>query len=265
MVRARKELPDVGELLIATVKEIFEYGAYITLDEYGGMEAYLPWSEVATRWVRSIKDVLKENQKIVVKVIRVNRRSKQVDVSLKRVMESERRRKVLAWKRAQRAEKLLEMAATKLGRTLDDAYEEAGWKLEDYYGEILAGLEQAVMRGVEALLEAGVSEDWARVLYDVARKHIEIKKVKVAGVLTLRSVASDGVERIRKILTSMKSCVQGKDVEVRVYTLGAPRYRVEVIAADYKLAEQAMAAMLSDCRRLSKELGVEFSFERSKA
>lgn len=264
MVRSRKELPDVGDLLVATVKEIFEYGAYITLDEYGGMEAYLPWSEVATRWVRSIKDVLKENQKIVVKVIRVNRRNRQVDVSLKRVMESERRRKVLAWKRAERAEKILEIAAAKLGKTLGEAYKEAGWKLEDYYGEIFAGLEQAVMRGTEALTEAGVPEEWAKVLHEVACKHIEIKRVKVAGVLTLRSVARDGVERIRKVLMVMKSQVPEGGLEVKVYTLGAPRYKVEVTATDYKVAEQALSKMVSICRQLSRDLGIEFSFERSK-
>ena len=83
----RKPLPDVGEIVIATVKKVFEYGAYVTLDEYGGLEAYLPWSEVSSRWIRDIRDYLREGQKIAVKVIRVIRRKKQVDVSLKRVME----------------------------------------------------------------------------------------------------------------------------------------------------------------------------------
>jgi len=36
----RRQYPEVGELVVGTVKRIEEHGAYITLDEYGGVEAY---------------------------------------------------------------------------------------------------------------------------------------------------------------------------------------------------------------------------------
>ena len=40
MVRKRKPLPTVGELVVGTVTKVFDYGAYLNLDEYGGKEAY---------------------------------------------------------------------------------------------------------------------------------------------------------------------------------------------------------------------------------
>ncbi len=267
MVRMRrKELPEVGELVVGTVKKIYDYGAYLTLDEYGGIEAYLPWSEVASRWVRRIDEVIKEGQKVVVKVIRVHKHRKTVDVSLKRVTEGERRRKMLEWKRAQKAEKILEIAAQKLGKTLEDAYREAGWKIEEYYGELMAGLEQAVIRGPQALLEAGVPEEWAKVLAEEAARHIEVKKVKVSGVFTLRSLASDGVERIREVLLKAREAAKSaeKDIEVKLYTLGAPRYRIEITAYDYKTAEHALSEALRAAEETAKKLGVEYSFTREK-
>ncbi len=267
MVRMkRKELPDVGELVVGTVKKIYDYGAYLTLDEYGGIEAYLPWSEVASRWVRRIDEVIKEGQKVVVKVIRVHKHRKTVDVSLKRVTEGERRRKMLEWKRAQKAEKILEIAAQKLGKSLEDAYREAGWKIEEYYGELMAGLEQAVIRGPQALLEAGVPEEWAKVLAEEAARHIEIKRVKVSGVFTLRSLAPDGVERIREVLLKARDAAAGaeKDIEVKLYTIGAPRYRIEITAYDYKKAEHALSEALKAAEETAKKLGVEYSFTREK-
>jgi translation initiation factor 2 subunit 1 len=266
MVRKRKKMPSVGDLVVATVREVFEYGAYVTLDEYGDMQAYLPWSEVASRWVRNIRDLVKEGHKIVVKVIRVHARRGHIDVSLKRVSDNERRNKMIEWKRAQKAEKILEMAAKKLGKSLDDAYREAGWKLEDYYGEIMTGLEQAVMRGIDALLEAGVPEDWAKALKEEVDKHIEIKRVKIKGVLTLQSLEPDGVERIREVLRSAYTASQGDgDVRIRVYTIGPPRYRVEVEANDYKTAEKVLERIVETATRKARKLGVTASFVREKA
>ena len=260
----KKDLPSVGELVVGTVKVIYDYGAYLALDEYDGLEAYLPWSEVASRWIRSIRDVIKEGQKVVVKVIRVDKKRKHVDVSLKRVTEYERKKKMIEWKRAQKAEKILELAAQKLGKTLDEAYEEAGDKIVDYYGELMTGLEQAAMRGEEALLEAGVSPEWAKVIAEEAKRHIEIRRVKVFGTLVLRTLEGDGIERIRKILLEGESTAKSvsKDVEVEIYATGAPRYRIEIIANDYKTAEKALKKALERMEELAKKLNVEISFTR---
>ena len=109
MVRKRYRLPRVGELVIGTVKKVFDYGAYMDLDEYNNKEAYLPWSEVSSKWVKDIRDFVREGQKVVVKVIRIDRKREHIDVSMKRVNSTEQRRKLLEFKRAQRAEKLLEI------------------------------------------------------------------------------------------------------------------------------------------------------------
>ncbi|MCD6324050.1 MAG: translation initiation factor IF-2 subunit alpha [Desulfurococcales archaeon] len=265
MVRKRRHLPRVGELVIGTVKKVFDYGAYLDLDEYGGKEAYLPWSEVSSKWVRDIKDFVREGQKVVVKVIRVDKRKGHIDVSMKRVNATEQRRKMLEFKRAQRAEKMLEIAAKKLGKGLDEAYEEAGWPLEDYYGEIYAGLEEAAYRGPDALRDAGVPEEWIEPLMEEVKKHIKVKKVRIRGVITAWSTASDGVERIRKVLKEPLSKIEvPSDTAVRIYSIGAPRYRIEVSSIDYKKAEKVLSSYIENAQRLAKRSSVIFAFQREK-
>ncbi|RLE73321.1 MAG: translation initiation factor IF-2 subunit alpha [Thermoprotei archaeon] len=265
MVRKRRKLPARNELVIGTVKKIFEHGAFITLDEYGGIEAYCPLNEVSHSWFHHIREVLKEGQKRVFKVIRVNPVKMHIDVSLKRVSDAEKKDKIYEWKRAQRAEKLLEIAAKKLGKTLDDAYREAGWKMEDYFGEIYAGFEEAVLRGKKALTEAGLREPWLSIIYELAQAYVEIRKAKISGEFIVRCYERDGVERIKKVLTSWRDVLDKyRDVEVRMYTEGAPRYRVDLTALDYKTAESLLKDILSRVREEAVKQNCIIEFKRVK-
>jgi translation initiation factor 2 subunit 1 len=260
----RKEgLPSINELCIATVDKIFELGAYVKLDEYGGLEAYLPWNEVSSKWVKNIREVVKEGQKVVVKVIRVDRRKSQVDVSLKRVAEVERKRKIKEWKRARRAEKILETATKKLGATLEEAYSGVWLKLEKAYGDVLAGFEEAAAAGAEVLRKAGVPDKWVEVIMEEIPKHIKIKQVRVAGRLIMTTYEPDGVYRIREIFKALAETSK-EGVTVKMYTEGVPRYVVELVGSDYKVLEAALSELVNKAETLGKKLGVAVSFERIK-
>lgn len=266
-IKPRKPLPDVGELVVGTVKEVYDFGAYLDLDEYGGIRAFLPWSEIASRMVRNIRHVVRENQKVVVKVIRVYKKRGQVDVSLKRVTDAERRRKMMWWKRTLKAAAIIEKAAEELGRSNDEAHEIL-WKLNDYYGDALTALEQAVIYGVKPLLDAGIPEDWAKAIYEAAKTRIEVRQVKVSGILTLTSLESDGVERVRKVLLAAREAALSKDpehVKVRIYTVGVPRYRIDLVSHDYRILEEALSRAVERAREVSEDLNVSFKFERLKA
>ncbi|ABL78044.1 translation initiation factor IF-2 subunit alpha [Thermofilum pendens] len=262
MVRRREDVPSLNELVVGTVIDIQDHGAFVSLDEFGGLKAYIPLGEVSHSWFKNIRDVLKVGRKYVLKVIRVDRNKKLVDVSLRRVSEKERREKIIEWKRAQRAEKILEMAASKLNKTLDDAYREAGWKLEDHYGEIFRGLEEASARGEEALLEAGVSKQWAKVLAELARQGIKPKKVKLSALINLQCL-SKGIEGVKSTLTEWENVVSiPRDASVRVYTLGSPRYKLDIEAQSYKEGEKILAEIISVMEQAAKKNGCSFSYKR---
>ena len=125
MVRMRKEWPDEGDLVVGTVHKVLGYGAFASLEEYEGKEAFIHISEVSAGWVKNIRDYVRENQKIVARVLRVNPKKGHVDVSLKRIREDQRTRKIQQWKIEQKAEKLLEITAKTIGKDLDAAVSNA--------------------------------------------------------------------------------------------------------------------------------------------
>ncbi|MGC9060779.1 MAG: S1 RNA-binding domain-containing protein, partial [Thermoplasmata archaeon] len=106
--------PEDGELVVATVIKVENHGAYVALDEYGGLQGYIPIQEVSTGWVKFIRDFVREDQKVVAKVIRVDRNKKMIDLSLKYVTEHEKREKIKQWRNEKRGLKLFEIVAQKL-------------------------------------------------------------------------------------------------------------------------------------------------------
>ena len=78
-----QRLPEEGEIIIATVRQVTGYGTYVTLDEYNNMTSFLHISENVTGWIRNIERYVRPKQKAVLKVISVNRVRGEVVTSLK--------------------------------------------------------------------------------------------------------------------------------------------------------------------------------------
>ncbi len=253
MVLRKKEYPEIGEFVIATAVRLQEHGVYVSLDEYG-KNGYVPIGEVASTWVKNIKDFVKEGQKLVLKVIRIDERKGHIDLSLRKVTEREKKEKLIQWKKSKKAEKILEMAAKKLDKGVQDAVRLVGVSLEEKYGDLYAALEQLVQRGPKSALEAGIDQEWADALYDVSKDHIEAPMVQITGEVKLSTTRPEGVEDIKKALNEGIKAVDPKLAKVEMYTLGAPRYRLEISAKDYRVAEEQLKSAveaITNCFRKS--------------
>lgn len=240
MSSEKEEFPESGDLVIATVKTIAPYGAYVTLDEYSNKEGLLHISEVSSTWVKNIRDHVREGQKVVLKVLRVDIEKDHIDLSLRRVSGPERKEKLLRWKHDRKAESLLKIAAEKLGITPEEIYEKAGRKIEDSYRGLYEGLEEASELGEEALTKAGVPSNIAKGLSEIAQTKIRIPKVTIRGILELICFKPNGVEIIRKALINAKTSEKPPDAKIEIYVIGTPRYRVEIKARNYKDAERLL-------------------------
>src|SRR5947208_16656954 len=97
-------MPEPGEIVVCTVREITSHGIYVNLDQYGGMNGFLHVSEISTAWERNIERVAKPQQRAVLKVIRADRTRKEIDLALGQVTNEGRRAKNSEWQRADCAE-----------------------------------------------------------------------------------------------------------------------------------------------------------------
>lgn len=255
-------LPEPWELVIATITRVVPYGAYGTLDEYNNVEGLLHISELSTRWVKNIKDHVREGQKTVLKVLRVDPNKLHIDLSLRRVSDMERKKKLLQWKQENRGKKLLDTAAESIGISSDEAYEKMGILLEDHYGSIYLGMEQAVKIGEDALIKIGVPSKWATVLTQLVKSKISLPQVKIRGILVLKSNNPDGISLLKKAFTNAKNFKKPNNTDIQIYVTGAPMYRIEVTANSYKVAENLLEKSTKRTIKIMEDNGGEGRFIR---
>jgi translation initiation factor 2 subunit 1 len=251
------DLPDVGELVIATVTRITSHGAYASLDEHQGHEAFIHISEIASTWVRNIRNFVRESQKIVGKVLRVDMHRGQVDLSLRRVTKEHSRMKIQEWKRGQRGKRLLELAAERLKTTYEEAFEVAGKLMESNYSDMLEALEEAKEKGIKILRDIGIPKKWADILLELALAHVIVREVSLEVTVKLTCSSAEGVEGVRKALLAAQAIVAPTKGEV--FVDGAPRYRIRIKAKGAKDAESILDRAVEESLRIIEECGGEGS------
>lgn len=228
------QMPQVNDLVLAKVKKILPYGAFCSMDEYGNREAFLHISEVAPRWIKNIHEFLHEGQNLVCKVHRINPEKDQVDISLKRVSESEKKRKVKVVRFEKRAKKLFEVAS-KAAKASDEDIAKTKLALEEKFTNLIEAFEALSEEGESALDEVDIPKSMHDSLVEIAKKSIKKSKAILREVIQIASYAPDGVEIVKKVVGSIK---EPAGCELDIHYLGAPRYQVTLTAADYKQGQK---------------------------
>jgi len=262
MAERKPEYPEIGDLIIATIETVTDYGAYAKLDEYD-KRGLLHVSEISSSWIRNIHDFVRVGQKVVLKVLRVDPEKGHVDLSLRRVNKRERIEKVMSWKKERKAEALLKGVAEKVGLTVDEVYQKAGALIEEKY-PLYDGFEKAAIEGPEALTKLGIPEDLAKAFTDVARERIHVKLVKVKGTLEVHVLKPNGVKLIKEAFLDAEKAEKPEDADVRFYVMAAPKYNVEVAAANWKRAEEVLQKVTDAVVTNITKAGGTGSFKREK-
>ncbi len=227
--------PEYGDLVMATINTVMDYGAYANLDEYN-RRGFLHISEISSARRRNVRDFVRENQKLVLKVLRVDTEKGHIDLSLRRVNKRERIEKVKSWKEDRKGEALLYAVAERTGLTKEEANQQVGLVLEEKFG-LYAGFEKVAKEGVSAVTELGIPDNIAKIMAEVAEERIKIKMVKIRGVIEVRCTKRNGVKCIQEAFNKAKKAHQVKDAKIEFTVIAAPKYRIEVSADNWKRAE----------------------------
>lgn len=254
--------PEPRDLVIATVKKVVPYGAFCALDEFNDMEGFIHVSEVAPRWIKNVHEHVKEGQKIIVRVVRVIPEKNQVDLSIKRVTEADRVWKRETYRKTKRSDKLLEITAKKLKKTDTEFINELRKELEQGYETCFEALESLSYTTEEAREKLKhINEKTLNVLEEVVKENIKRQKINIHRNIILECFDSDGIEKIKKGFSNYKN--KSEEVVVDIKYVGAPMYKVNITAWDYKSGEKEFNEIIEGIKKAMKN--ARYTLETSES
>jgi len=246
--------PEVGDLVVCTVKKVLYHSVFVSLDEYKNLEGMIHISEIAPGRIRNLRDYVKEGKTIVCKVLSINRQGN-IDLSLRRVGSGLMVKKLNEHRQEEKAEKLLKQVGKELNLDLETMYKKVGYRAIEEHGSLHNFFQDVVVMGKGVIDRFKLDKKLADLLYNRITEKIKPIEVKVGGILTLKSYKSDGVSIIKSILTKLQS-------KAKISYLGAPKYKIDVYAPDYKSAETSLKNLVDLCINEIKKSGGFGEFEK---
>ncbi|NHJ24110.1 MAG: S1 RNA-binding domain-containing protein [Candidatus Lokiarchaeota archaeon] len=273
MVKNKTPFPKEGDFVIARVVDIQSQYIYVDLPDYEGLPSeetargMIHISEISSRWVKNIRSVVRINQKLVLRVIKVVYDKGQVDLSLRRVNSAQKDKVLKENKYANKFENLLQFLTEVEGvnLTLDQAYEMIGWPIKDQYTDYQEAVEALKEDGRELMNELNNVPDNIKELFlKIIDENVEISTVSIVGKLKLINTSGDGIDKIKDSISEASKVIKTpKETRKLSFSyLGAPFYRLEVISKDYIDAESILSESLSILERKTKEFEGSMEFIR---
>ena len=253
-----QEMPEQGEIILATVTKVMDHGAYVTLDEYDDVQGFLHISEIAPGWIRSVNRFVKDGEKKVLLVKKV--KAGDIDLSLKQVSKDQKKQKLKEVKKYEKGKTLLQNVQDKAKLT-DEEVEKIEDKIYTKFDSVYDAFMEIARNGIDIIKELKLAKKTTAAVEEICSK-IKLPSVEIRGIMEITNNKSDGVEIIKKTLLD----VIKKDSTMDITYLGAPKYRISITSEDFKSAEKSLKPIIEEIQtNIEKKKGLfKFTREDSK-
>ncbi len=260
------DFPSKGELIIGKCTKITPHGAYFLIEGYeklGDSAGFVHISELSKTWIRNIRKHIKEGQKTVSKVLRINPQRAEVDLSIRRTTDAQKRATLKIFKQESRAKSILGMSKDQL-KLDNEQMEVITDTLYTHFGQLVTALEKTRDNDYKILVDIGIEERVAKVIADLATKELESESVQLGGKLRCSLHVKNGLEIFKTAINdSIKQAKEDDASNVFVQNISAPDYRITIEADDWKKAEKSWKSFQNTLeKKISKHSPIIIEFSR---
>jgi translation initiation factor 2 subunit 1 len=134
------EYPNVNDLVMCKITEIFDDGAYVELLEYNNIKGMILKSEITRKRKQNVKQITREGKDEVLKVIRIDTAQGYIDLSKKDVKTDEIDAFQEYYGKSKQVHNIMKSIAMKIKvKKLEELYKLFGWELYREYKHAYEG------------------------------------------------------------------------------------------------------------------------------
>lgn len=225
-----------GDIVLCTVDKIEKTNVFVNIENNGQGSIIL--SEIAPGRIRNLRDYIVPKKKIVCKILRV--RGEQVELSLRRVSQKEKKELLEEYKQEKSYSSVLKSI-------LKDNAEEIIKKISDKQ-KLYTFLQEAKENPIE--LEKIVGKENSEKILNILNKE-KNKKAIIKKELKLIIKEPNGIEILKDILKETP--------EIKISYISAGKYSIKSEDFDIKKADSRLKDFLIDIEKKAKKIKAEFS------
>lgn len=246
-------LPENNEIVLCTVKKVLPHSVFLSLDNYPEAEGMLHISEISSGWVKNIKDVATEGKSMVCKVVNINPKMNQVDLSLRKLKDFEKKEFLKQLKKERKIQRIISVISEKL-KLSEKEVEHIKEKIVKEYDTFSDFFDCYEENGESVVDELKLGPKFEKELLPLLEQAKEKKRIVLKYDFSVSSTLPDGIEKIKEFFKELNKKFNAEEVY-----LGSGKYLVKFTVTTTKEIKKLIADVEEFCRKKSsKEFKVEF-------
>ena len=210
-------------------------------------------------WIRSVNKFVKDGEKKVLLVKKVNPERGDIDLSLKQVSNDQKKEKLKEVKKYEKGKTLLQNVKEK-AKLSDKEIEKLEDSLYTKFDSVYDAFIEIGRNGIDSVKDLKLSKKTGDAVEEVSSR-IKLPSVEIRGIMEITNDKSDGVEIIKKTLLD----VLKKDSTIDITYLGAPKYRLSITSENFKSAEKSLKPIIAEIQSSIEKKKGSFNFTREES
>jgi len=218
-----KKYPDQDELVLVTVRSVAEMGAYVTLNEYNGIEGMILLSELSRRRIRSINKLIRVGRMEVVVVLRVDKEKGYIDLSKRRVSAEDVEKMEIKYNKSKQVHSIMRQVAETCKVSMLGLYETWGWDLYKRFGHAYDGFKVLVQDPEKVVGQYSIDEKVKAALIKTVKRRLTPQPIKIRADIEVTCFAYEGIDAVKSALKKGEA-KSNENIQIKIALVSPPLY-----------------------------------------
>ena len=247
-----KKFPEVDDLVMCKIIEIFNDGAYVILEEYNNIKGLLLCTEISRKRVNYVTRLIKEGKEEVLRVKTIDKEKGFIDLSKKSVKAEEVEQFKEKYAKSKAVHVIMKILSKKCNIPIDKLYKEITWPLYKKYEHAYDAFKLALNKFEEVFKDIKMTEPVKKELMEILRQRMKPKPVNIKSDFIVRCDEFEGIDAIKFALMEGEK-KSTKNIPIKFKIISSPLYECSIETINKKEGLDVMGEALKEVERVILE------------